>query len=48
MLGRVSKLIATVFVIGFVLYVLQWIHVVERFLTICDRNPNFLADCRER
>lgn len=48
MLGRISKLVATVFLIGVVLYALQWVHVVQRFLSICDRNPDFLADCRER
>ncbi len=46
MLGRISKAIATVFAVGFILYALQWVHLFERIMLICERNPNFLADCR--
>jgi hypothetical protein len=45
---HLSGIVVSVFLLGMVLYALQWAHVIERFLTICDRNPGFLADCREK
>lgn len=46
MLGRIANILTAVIIAGIVLYALQWVHLFDRIMSICDRNPNFLADCR--
>ena len=47
MLGRISKIITTVLLFGFLLYALQWAYVIDRIVHICDHYPQMFADCRE-